>query len=1839
MKFKPRKLIQHLSRFSFSNLLGKKRFSNPCNSSNIILLTRNWKHMLECFANLEILSKRVVFYTGAASGTAPWQQKVAQTVASGIAAGILSGGSAVINHIAESLKAKGVDPSQLKGAGQGIGGNGAGGNNGGGGNAGGNNGGANNGGGKVVYIGGGNNGNNAGGGNGGNSGGGNNGNSGGGKNGGNNAGNSGGGNNGGGNNQGANSGGNGGNNGNNGGSNRGNSGGGNNGGNGKDNGNAGNNGGASKGNAGTSYVFQQAGNTGNAGSANSNGGNGGATSQGGGLSLVQGQANSGAQGNNEGSSGSNKEDLGTTYVFNPIGANGKGGFNTVPTVSGTQRNVRKPANDLLFSSSGGNGNAGNNNQGNTYRFTPINGGMSQGMLYGARGNGQLNIGHFQGNMGHNMHYEHGILTPQHEERPLLNVHEEGHHLRPVAAAENIGSVLNEIVSLLPHEDYSMHAGGDDIHVKPPSMSSSILTNHGHLATVHGGKVPHPATVHGGELPHGSRQNLVNELAEIHATGSTRSKKIKAKEKETMKGEKGSKIVSHKKHGDEDYNVDDDDDDEFDIDKDKEDKDEKEADEVPKNDETEAKKESENDEKEAKEESEREEKEVANGKDLEEVFDELDDRQAAKEHAAQAQAQAAKEAKEAKPEKTKQPPQALTSEAKVSFHGPNVDSDGPKFNSEVSKVGSPGINFVKGTKPGVKFQDFKSSSLGGAITGRQKFLIGNTNKTKGKSWKMKKKSFTEKNKEHPRESKWSPLPVEVKDAWPGTLVSKRSSLRNMDQSYDSKDTATRGPDRSKSTQETNQERTARNSGGTEKRKLIQEQSINGNAKFTLIENKAKVEGRKKIKDPKRPGLIRDYDEDSTPTISSISTKEVEQSDFDVRNEISYDPEINNHEIAGFDGNDETTEIDKRSKISDPSRNKEIKKNEIDFESAIDEDKEKRSHINQPIFMNEGTMKESLVDIPNLGDERGGIVADDLSQKILYRANTVNGSKRDQLPNSMELNDEIIADNQDEQFENGMQKNMKKSDILKSKIGSEVKSHQIIKRNHKRKHKKRHSKLSYRKKHNSFTTGAKRTLFDLRSNKKELANMAVKAFLPLLMNKIHHKLEGPTNHGQQILAYYPYDPKALQTAAATTTISTNRQQAGRPASHSNPLKSGLTFALLSNLFKGQNANQGLQQQQPRVINRLSYPIYFIPPVRQENPPVYSIGPQPAFLPPANLKNPPVASIGPDPPFINSPAPVLPPVASIGPEPFFNPPQPAPKLPEVASIAKDPKPLPPKPGPKLPEVPSIAKEPKPLPTKALPVKPPPTLKKKKGKDKKGKARHITPARATPTQPASTHAVSTSATSTIAEPTRRFMPTQNQEHDPYNTESSMHHEHYHIHHGRYDDLHNLPEHHEDYMHDMHDDHHIHEVHGTQSSIHNTMSVGQGINHEHEHEEHDMHYGMHNDDNDLQGIESDAKMPQGESKSLLSTGRGQNHDLLTKKLSSLLPGFVLVPGHEKGIHDEAADEGGRGDKKGVITGPGVTRSVIAKESLGGAEKYNVAKKRGRKKKQVDKKISTKREMINKEINNKNSRKINQSKEITRNRTEKGEKKSLNVNKITIANAAVKAVMPFLLKNIIQRRKVTKQRKVMYLPMTSGAFQGAAMKAGAAQAIAVPVSSAAAAMLPSAPAIGPDPVAASPEPAKMLPSVASIGPEPDVAPPKPAKALPEVASIGKDPVAPEEKPEKEKKPKVVTDKGKKGKNDKGKDADQKEDKKESKEESKGKDEKKQDKGNEKENKKTDEKGKTRHLAPKMVPLNFLKSSQKQIFDNEQTTDKSSHKSRFVLVPHHEQERADQVKQFMEHYNE
>ena len=1788
----------------------------------------------------------IVFYTGAASGTAPWQQKVAQTVASGIAAGILSGGSAVINHIAESLKAKGVDPSQLKGAGQGIGGNGAGGNNGGGGNAGGNNGGANNGGGKVVYIGGGNNGNNGGGKNGGNSGGGNNGNSAGGNNGGgNNAGNNGGGNNGGGNNQGFNSGGNGGNNGNNGGSNGGNSGGGNNGGNGNDNGNAGNNGGASKGNAGTSYVFQQAGNTGNAGSANSNGGNGGATSQGGGLSLVQGQVNNGAQGNNGGSSGSNKEDLGTTYVFNPIGANGKGGFNTVPTVSGTQRNVRKPANDLLFSSSGGNDNAGNNNQGNTYRFTPINGGMPQGRLFGAGGNGQLNMGHFQGNMGHNMHYDHGILTPPHVERPLLNVHEEGHHLRPVAAAENIGSVLNEIVSLLPHEDYNMHAGGDDIHVKPPSMSSSILTNHGHLATVHGGEVPHPATVHGGELPHpaivhwgelphGSRQNLVNELAEIHATGSTRSKKLKSKEKETMKAEKGSKIVSHK-HGDDDFNVDDDDDDEFDIDKDKEDKDEKEADEVPSNDEKEAKEESEKGEKETKEESEKEEKEVANGKDLEEVFDELDDRDAAKEHAAQAKAHAVKEAK---PEKTKQPPQAITSEAKVSFHGLNVNSDRTKVNSEVSKVGSPATQFVKGTKPGVKFQDFKSSSLGGVITARQKFLVGNTHKMKGKSWKMKKKSFTEKNKEHPSDSKWAPLPVEVKDAWPGTLVSKRSSLRNMNQTHDRKDTAVMGSDRSKLKQETKEETTATTSGGTEKRKLIQEQNVNGNAKFTLIENKAKIEGRKKIKDPKRPGLIRDYDEENTPTISSISTKEVVKTDFDVRNEISYDPEINNHEIAGIDENDETAEVDKRSKISDPSKNEEIKENENDFESAIDEDKEKRNHINQPVFMNEGTMKESPVDIPNLGDERGGIVADDLSQKILYRTNTVSGSKRDQLANSIELNDETIADDEDEQFENEMQ-NTKKSDILKSKIRPKVKSHGI-KRHHKRKHKKRHRELSYRKKHDRFTTGAKRTLFDLRSNKKELANMAVKAFLPLLMNKIHHKLEGPANHGQQLLAYYPYDPKALQTAAATTTISTNRQQARRPASHSNPLKSGLTFALLSNLFKGQSANQGVQQQQPRVINRLSYPIYFIPPVRQENPPVYSIGPQPAFVPPANIQNPPVASIGPDPPFINSPAPVLPPVASIGPEPFFNPPQTAPKLPEVASIAKDPKPLPPKPGPKLPEVPSIAKEPKPLPTKALPVKPPPTLKKKKGKDKKGKARHITPARATPTQPASTRVVSTHATSEIAEPTRRFMPTQNQEHDPYNTESSMHHEHYHIHHGRYEHLHNLPEHHEEYMHDMHNDHHMHEVHGTQSSIHNTMSAGQGINHEHEHEheEHDMHYGMHNDDNDLQGIESDDKMPQGESKSLLSTGQGQNHDLLTKKLSSLLPGFVLVPGHEKGIHDEAIDNGGRGDKKGVITGPGITRSVITKENFGGAEKRNAAKKRGRKKKNVDKKISIKREMINKDINNRKSRKINHSKEIARNKVEKGEKKSLNVNKITIANAAVKAVMPFLLKNIIQRRKVTKQRKVMYLPMTSGAVQGAAMQAGAAQAIAVPVSSAAAVMLPSVPAIGPDPVVAPPEPAKMLPSVASIGPEPDVAPPKPAKALPEVASIGKDPVAPQEEPKKEKKPNVVTDKEKKGKNDKGKDADKKEDKKESKDESKGKDKKKQDNENEKENKKTDDKGKTRHFAPKMVPLDFLNTSQKQKLNDEQT-EKSSHKSRFVLVPHHEQERTDQAKQFMEHYDE
>eukprot|EP00112_Aurelia_sp_Birch-Aquarium-sp1_P024437 Seg773.4 transcript_id=Seg773.4/GoldUCD/mRNA.D3Y31 product="hypothetical protein" protein_id=Seg773.4/GoldUCD/D3Y31 len=73
-----------------------------------------------------------------------------------------------------------------------------------------------------------------------------------------------------------------------------------------------------------------------------------------------------------------------------------------------------------------------------------------------------------------------------------------------------------------------------------------------------------------------------------------------------------------------------------------------------------------------------------------------------------------------------------------------------------------------------------------------------------------------------------------------------------------------------------------------------------------------------------------------------------------------------------------------------------------------------------------MKESPVDIPNLGDERGGIVADDLSQKILYRTNTASGSKRDQLARNKELKDEMIIDNEEEQFGNEMQK-IKKSDI--------------------------------------------------------------------------------------------------------------------------------------------------------------------------------------------------------------------------------------------------------------------------------------------------------------------------------------------------------------------------------------------------------------------------------------------------------------------------------------------------------------------------------------------------------------------------------------------------------------------------------------------------------------------------------------------------------------------------------------------------------------------------------------------------------------------------------------------
>ena len=1546
---------------------------------------------------------------------------MAQTVASGIAAGILSGGTAVINHMVNTLKAKGVNPAQLPL----TGGNG------------GNNGGANGG--------------NSGGGNGGNSGGGNGGNS-GGANGGNNGGANGG------NNGGANGGGLGefpastvvyiGGNNNKAGGNVGNNGG-------------GNNGGANLNNAGTSFVFQQ-GNNGEANVGNnggeSNGGrnNGGGSNFGGGISIVNG----GSQGSDAGRSSGNGQNLGTTYVFNAIDGNRK------PTVSGTQRQVRKPDNNLGF-----NGpkeqNEKNSDEGIAYKFNPVNGGNN-------KANGLLA-----------MSDSHKILVPSHGIRmPLSNVHKEGHHVIPMEAADNIGSVLNELVSLIPHEDYHFNIGADDIHVKPPSITSSVMINDGAVNSMKG-------TGNGGIHIHGSKKKLIHELAEIK--GKVRIENGKAKKAEkllSMKKEDGKNVI-HRHDNDDNDDIDDNDDndDDFDIDADKEDADEKEDDKVPSNDEKEAE----------EKQDDRNERELANGKDLEEVFDELED----------------KDEKEAVKERGKKERQ----KEKV-----NGEQSARKEESK--------------SKP--SFQDYRASSLQKAITRRQQFLVNKKN--------IENVNKMSKIRENSGYSRMKGLPIEIKDAWPGTLAAKRSFNKQEKENEEYMNNKSSKEMSGKMRYEVNEQ-------GLKKRGKITE-----NPKITYMDSVDEKNGERNANDK-----MKSYYKDDSMK-ENVSTRELAKKITNTKKELMYDNDDDDDGINGRmkkeNGREKKTkERENRNPIARINeKEQQEKKLNINYERKLEM---RKNEVGNNI-KNNG--KNKMTD--EIEGRRGEIVAGDLSGEEFRNAHLFHekGIKRGQAERddgSRKVSDfaKIISEKiQSQKRDMDPRKHSTKVQIdtnkslklrrNKKKARENAKAKDSTLR-HKLKFKKKDKKMQLKRKQEVTEVAKKRNYFDMRKNKKEIADIAVKAFLPLLMNKIQHKIE--SNQGQKIHAYYPNDGSTKQT--------TNNAQ--KKHSEANSIQKGLKFALLSNLFKGQNVNS---VQRPQIINRLRYPVYFIPPVKEEKPPVLSVGPEPAYLPPLNIQHPPVASINPEPPLLPHTSPVLPPVASIGAEPFFQQPKPTNRLPIVASIRKDPAPFPTK-------SPSV---------KGAPVKPSPT-KKKEGKDQMGRSRHITPS--------------------MMKISRRFGPTENLS-DDYHTESSLHNDH-HNHHNHYEDDHGFSV---ERLHDMHESSHedlhehvhedIHAPYGTESSIHNTMSVGQG---NHGHYDHYEEYRY---------VTNDDRAKSGEQRGFANA---KVNGILSKKLSKMLPGFVLVPGHEKGNERGGKIEGKRSTNEEMNEQASKLRRNVKINKI---KKKKYAKKRGKRRIGIQ--------------------------------TEKGTKRSQNIDKVTIANAAVKALMPFILKSIVQKK--TRPKKVIYVPIPVPNGDASVITSLSQQQLLpsvhsigpepnVPVAPPAN-LLPPVSSIGPEPNVPVAPPANLLPPVSSIGPEPNVPAPPPSKMISSVPSIGKDPGLPPTEAkqlansDKEKKKEDETKIGAGGKEEKSKKENKKEEKKEEKKEDKTEDKKK--------DKDEDGKagnGKTRHLTPKLIPFHLDISKQEQIEVKFSKSENGRDGKGFVLVPHHEEDKKDRAMTHFEHYGD
>lgn len=250
---------------------------------------------------------------------------------------------------------------------------------------------------------------------------------------------------------------------------------------------------------------------------------------------------------------------------------------------------------------------------------------------------------------------------------------------------------------------------------------------------------------------------------------------------------------------------------------------------------------------------------------------------------------------------------------------------------------------------------------------------------------------------------------------------------------------------------------------------------------------------------------------------------------------------------------------------------------------------------------------------------------------------------------------------------------------------------------------------------------------------------------------------------------------------------------------------------------------------------------------------------------------------------------------------------------------------------------------------------------------------------------------------------------------------------------------------------------------------------------------------------------------------------------------------------------------------------------------------------------------------------------------ENGIKRSQQIDKITIANAAVKAFMPFILKSIVQRRIQKQQAKVMYIPVPN--------KSGDTNVLMTQN------ILPSVASIGPEPNVPPPSPLKMLPSVPSIGPEPNVPPQSPPKMLPSVPSIGPEPNVPppspklqSSKPSSEKDPvRKPAEKNKSVKNKSEKDEEKKE------EDKKKKDDKKQDKKEkekvEKQELKEARKGQGRHLTPKLYPFHLEGMAQMANYKKNEKAETISNGKGYVLVPHHEEDKTDRTEEYFQHYED